>query len=158
MQRRDREITELDEISAIMGECLNATIAFGGDGPYAVPMSFGFEQKDGQFCLYLHCAGEGEKLRRMEQDPRAAFSMYTRETLRPSDNPAACTMDFLSVCGSGVLARLEGEEKRHGLDVLMAHYQPGKAFAYPEAALEAVTVLRLSVQAISGKRHGMSAA
>ncbi len=153
MRRRDREITDAREIARIMELCQVVSVAFAGETPYVVPVNFGFAMEDGAFCLYIHGAREGEKLRRMALDPRAAFAMYTEETLLEAGSACGYTMDFLSVCGSGTLEALSGEEKRYGITRIMAHYAPGKAFAFEEKMLEAVTVLRLRVSEISGKRH-----
>ena len=153
MRRTDREITDAREIARIMSRCRVASIAFGGDTPYVVPMNFGFSCEDGHFSLYLHCAGEGEKMRRVRSDPRAAFSMFTDETLLTAGIACGHTMDFESVCGSGRIEALAGEDKRYGLSRLMAQLAPGCEWTFDERMLRAVTVLRLDVETISGKRH-----
>ena len=153
MRRRDREITNLEEIGAIMGECLNATIAFGGDGPYAVPMSFGFEEKDGRFTLYLHGAQEGEKWTRARQDSRAAFAMFRTMGAITGDTACAHSVAYESVCGSGTLHELAGEDRLRGLAVLMEHVAPGRALPIDPRAAEATAVWRLDVEHISGKRR-----
>lgn len=155
MRRKDREITDAREIARIMGLCQSVSIALAGETPYVVPVNFGFEweEETGAFCLYIHGAAEGEKMRRMARDPRAAFAMHTGETLLGAPSACGYTMDFLSVCGSGVLEPLIGEEKRRGLTCIMAHYTPEKTFDFPEKALEGVAVSRLRVTQISGKRH-----
>lgn len=153
MRRKDREITDVWEIARIMERCFSVSVAFAGETPYVVPVNFGFALEGGAFCLYIHGAPEGEKMRRAALDPRAAFAMHTGETLLEADEACGYTADFLSVCGSGTLEALSGEEKRRGLERIMAHYAPGKAFAFRDQALEAVAVLRLNVQEISGKRH-----
>lgn len=153
MRRKDREVTALADILAIMDRCDAVCVAFAGETPYVVPMSFGFACEEGRVRLYLHCAGEGEKLVRMEQNPRAAFTMYTDAQI--TDGPTACSYSttYASVCGSGVLRRLEGEEKRAGLTALMAHYEPGRTFAFEEKMLHAVTVLCLEAEQVTGKRR-----
>ena len=65
MRRADRQVTDVRALREIMQRCDAVTLAFAGDAPYAVPVSFGFEEEDGRFSLYIHCAAEGEKLRRM---------------------------------------------------------------------------------------------
>ncbi|MDO5379009.1 MAG: pyridoxamine 5'-phosphate oxidase family protein, partial [Clostridia bacterium] len=129
MRRRDREITDAREIARIMGLCQSVSVAFAGETPYVVPVNFGFAIEDGAFCLYIHGASEGEKMRRMALDPRAAFAMHTAETLIEAQSACGYTMDFLSVCGSGTLETLSGEEKRRGLMRIMDHYAPGRTFA-----------------------------
>ena len=153
MRRTDREITDPQEIARIMARCQVVHIAFGGDSPYVIPMNFGFSCEEGRFCLYMHGAGAGEKIRRVQSDPRAAFSMFTDGKLLPADRACGYTMDFESVCGSGRIEVLQGEDKREGLSRLMAQLAPGREWTFDEHMLRAVTVLRLDVEQISGKRH-----
>ena len=145
-------MTDVRALREIMQRCDAVTLAFAGGAPYAVPVSFGFEEKDGRFSLYIHCAAEGEKLRHMEADPRCAFSMYTGTRLIEGESACAYSTEYESVCGSGVLTRLEGEEKRRGIDALMRHYAPGRALPVDEQVLERTCVLRLDVREITGKR------
>ena len=155
MRRKDREITDLEKIAGIMRACQAASIAFGGGAPYVIPMSYGFAQAGGRFTLYMHGAGEGEKIRRIQADPRAAFAMFTGNAVYGSGD-AACSYStsFDSVCGSGTIRILEDErEKRAGLAAIMAHYAPGKAFEFDEKMLETTCVMALDVEAISGKHH-----
>ena len=60
MRRKDREITDFNEILAIMEKCDVCRIALNDDGfPYVVPLNFGMDVRDGQVYLYFHCAMEG---------------------------------------------------------------------------------------------------
>ena len=56
MRRADREVTAKEDISAIMEKCDAVSVAFAGETPYVIPMSFGFEWTD-----------EGEKVSRVRQ-------------------------------------------------------------------------------------------
>lgn len=153
MRRAEREVTQLEDILSIMDRCGTVSVAFGGDTPYVIPMNFGYECVHGQVRLYLHGAAEGEKMARMARDPRAAFTMVAKAQTIEGTTACAYTALYESVCGSGVLSRLEGEQKRRGLARLMAQAAPGREFVFEEAAVEAVTVLCLHVEQISGKRH-----
>ena len=138
-----------------MRACQAASIAFGGGAPYAIPMSYGFVQENGRFTLYMHGAGEGEKIERIKADPRAAFVLFTGNAVYGSGD-AACsyTTSFDSVCGSGTIRIVTDEtEKRAGLEAIMAHYAPGKVFEFDEKMLQATCVMALDVESISGKHH-----
>ncbi len=156
MRRSELEITDPREIARIMSRCRTANVAFSGAAPYVIPLNFGFTLEDGRFALFFHGAGEGEKNRRMRADPRAAFSMVTGETLITGDTACECAMDYESVCGDGTLSIVTGEGKRQGLLALMAQVMPERAaetWTFAPHMLEAVTVMRLDVLHISGKRH-----
>ena len=155
MRRKDREITDLEKIAGIMRACQAASIAFGGGAPYVIPMRYGFAQENGRFTLYMHGAGEGEKIRRIKADPRAAFAMFAGNAFHGSGD-AACsyTTSFDSVCGSGTIRIVTDEtEKRAGLEALMAHYAPERTFEFDEKTLRATCVMALDVEAITGKHH-----
>ena len=154
MRRKDREITDPARIADILSRCEAASFAFGGEGPYVVPMSFGFEETGGRFTLYMHCAQAGEKLDRLRADPRAAFAAFTGNAVYgEGDLACAYSTSFDSVCGEGVLRELTGEDKRHGLSRIMAHVAPGRGFVFDDAALEKTCVLALETEHISGKHH-----
>ena len=146
-------MTDVRALREIMQHCDAVTLAFAGDTPYAVPVSFGFEEEEGRFALYIHCAMEGEKLRRMEKNPRCAFSMYTGTRLIEGDAACAYSTTYESVCGTGVLTKLTGSEKRRGIDALMRHYAPGRALPVDEQVLARTCVLRLDVEQLCGKRR-----
>lgn len=146
-------MTDVRALREIMQRCDAVTLAFAGDAPYAVPVSFGFEEEEGRFALYIHCAMEGEKLRRMQENPRCAFSMYTGTRLIEGDEACAYSTTYESVCGTGVLTRLEGADRRRGIDALMRHYAPGRALPVDEQVLARTCVLRLDVEQLCGKRR-----
>lgn len=153
MRRTDREIADPAQIAEVMRRCDAVCIAFAGEAPYAVPMSFGFEERDGRFALFLHGAQAGEKWARARRDSRAAFAMY--RTMGPIEGDTACatSVAYESVCGSGTLHELTGADKRRGLEVLMEHVAPGRALPIDARAAEATAVWRLDVEHISGKRR-----
>lgn len=153
VRRSDREITDLNRIAEIMNQCQAVSIAFAGEAPYVIPMSFGFAAEDGRFTLYMHGAGEGEKIERIKADPRAAFSMFTGNEVYGTGSGCAYSTSFDSVCGSGTIRFLEGGDKAKGLDALMAHYAPGQTFAYSPKTLDATCVMALDVAQITGKHH-----
>ena len=154
MRRKDREITDSARIAQILDEAQAVSIAFGGDSPYVIPMSYGFASRDGKFTLYMHGAPMGEKIERIKADPRAAFTVFVNNRVYGNGAEGSnYTSSFDSVCGSGMIRFLEGDEKKTGLDALMAHYAPGKTFEYPEKMIKATCVMALEVEKISGKHH-----
>lgn len=140
-------------MAEILRRCDAVCVALAGDMPYAVPMSYGFEERDGRFALFLHGAQEGEKWTRARKDNRAAFAVYRTMGAITGDTACAHSVAYESVCGSGTLHELTGEDKRRGLEVLMAHIAPGRTLPLDEAKTQATAVWRLDVERISGKRR-----
>ena len=55
MRRKDREITDFDEIMKIIDKCDTCRLAlFDDEFPYIVPLNFGTDVQDGQ-CCYSQC-------------------------------------------------------------------------------------------------------
>lgn len=154
VRRKDREITDLKRIEEILGAAEAASVAFSGEGPYVIPMNYGFAVENGKFTLYFHGAQAGEKIERIKADPRAAFTVYINNRVYgKGDEGSNYTSSFDSVCGSGKIRFLEGGEKAIGLNALMRHYAPGKTFSFPEAMMKVTCVMALEVDTISGKHH-----
>lgn len=131
-----------DGIADITKKCDAVGVAFAGETPYVIPMSFGFEW-----------AGEGEKVSRMRRDDRVAFSMYTGTSVVGGATACAYSTTYESVCGSGRIAPLSGEERRHALEVLMRQYAKDRTFTFDDRMLAAVNVWKIDVCQISGKRR-----
>ncbi len=153
VRRKDREIADLDRIEAILKACEVASVAFGGESPYVIPMNYGFVRSGDRFTLYLHGALEGEKIDRIQADPRAAFAAFTGNHVYVLPG-GGLTSAFDSVCGSGAIRLLEdAQDKRAGLAAITAHYEPDKAHEFPDAQIAHTHVIALDVQQITGKHH-----
>lgn len=153
MRRTDREITDSNEIITIMRKCDVCRLALHDEPvPYLVPVNFGLEAADGQLVLYFHGAGAGKKLDLIARDPRAAFEMDCSHRLVLDGETGNCTMEYESVVGSGVIDVLPEAEKPHALACLMAHYR-APDFPYNPSVIPQTTLLRLTVQTLTGKRR-----
>lgn len=102
MRRKDREITEFDEIVKVMKKCDVCRVALNDDGyPYIVPLNFGMKAEGGQITLYFHGAGEGRKYELIEKNNRASFEMDCSHKLIADREGCRCTMGYESVVGRG---------------------------------------------------------
>ena len=62
MRRKDREITEFEEIIDVMERCGVCRLALHDEEyPYIVPLNFGMQVEEGQIVLYFHGAEEGKR-------------------------------------------------------------------------------------------------
>ena len=54
MRRKDREITDFDEMMKIIAKCDTCRLAlFDDEFPYIVPLNFGTDVEEGQLYLYF---------------------------------------------------------------------------------------------------------
>ena len=155
MRKKEREVTNLQEIIEIMKGCDVCRLGLNDeDGyPYVVPLNFGLEvQPDGKLRLYFHGATEGHKLDLIRRDDRAFFEMDRKHQLQYIEEQGYCTMNYESVMGKGRVKILGEDEKLHALETLMGAYHPGKEAPFSKAALPRTTVFALDVEEITGKR------
>ena len=154
MRQKQREITDENEMLAIMQKCDVCRLAFNHeDGyPYILPVNFGIGKRDGKLCLYLHSALEGEKVAVMKRDNRASFEMDCEHKLQYFREKGYCTMAYESIIGRGHVELLGEDEKIAALESIMAHYHPGEKAPFNPAAVPRTLVYMLVVEAMRGKR------
>ncbi|MBQ3079195.1 MAG: pyridoxamine 5'-phosphate oxidase family protein [Clostridia bacterium] len=155
MRRADREVTIPSEIYGIMEKCEILELALNDeDGfPYVIPMNFGFALENDAPVIYLHGAKEGKKLDLIKKDSRCAFSMSTSHELILGKVACAATWKYESVCGKGRIAFIEGGEGIRALTELMRKYDPEHEHVFDERHLKAVSVMKIEIEQLTGKRR-----
>ena len=152
MRRKDREITNKDEILDIMKRCDSCTVAFfDKEYPYIIPLNFGVYYND-KFEIYFHCAKSGTKLSLLEANENVGFEMDCEHKLIIGDKSCDTTMEYESVCGNGVMSIVNNDEKVKGLNLIMEHYDQKAQHSFDEKAVEMIHILKLEVNEIVGKR------
>lgn len=153
MRRKDREITEFDEMTAIMKKCDVCRLALNdGDYPYILPLNFGMQTENGKVTLYFHGANEGRKYDLIRENPCASFEMDCGHQLVAELETGMCTMYFESVIGHGTVSILDEKEKRNALRVLLSQYHEDD-FPVDEKVIPHTTVFKMEVQEMTAKRR-----
>ena len=126
MRRRDREITDRDEIIAILDESIVCRIAFNAaPAPYVVPLNFGYEW-----------AG-----------PDNAAHRIVRTGV-----PCDWGMRFSSIIGTGRVELIgRREEKAKALDAIMRHYGYPGTPVYNEEIFDRTVTYKLVVEELTAK-------
>ena len=152
MRRKDREITNFNEMIEIIKKCDSCVLALNDEGfPYLVPMNFGMDIEDGQLYLYFHCAKEGRKLELIQKDNRASFEMDCEHKLVLQEEEMECSMGYASVIGQGIIEFVAEEDKFDALKILMGQYR-SRDFKFDTGMLGVTTVLKMKVLNMTGKR------
>ncbi len=149
MLRKEKEITDREEIDAVITDCDVMHLAMARDNePYVVPLNFGY---DGRW-LYLHTAGHGRKIDFFESNPGVCFAFERKVRIIPHDSrPCKWSCAFESVVGSGTISELHGEDRIHGLRQIMRHYS-SKEWTFDPAVVQKTRVWRIEIQKLTGKR------
>lgn len=152
MRRKDRELTDWNDLLAVVAACDVCRLGLNGpDGwPYLLPLNFGERVEGGRLVLYFHSAMEGTKRELMARDPRATFEMDCAHRLVTDEVHRECTMEYHSVIGRGYLEPVPDEQKLDALKVLMAHYHKAD-FPFNTAPAAQTLVYRLVVTGMTGK-------
>lgn len=156
MRRLDRAVTEKAELIEILNRCKVCRVAiYDQPFPYIVPLNYGYEVKDDIFYIYLHCAKVGKKIDLLRKHPHVCLEMDGAHQLTASGDQA-CDYSYYyeSIIAAGIAEFIENnDEKRHGLSCLMKQ-QTGKVFTeFAQPGVDAVAVIRVTIQKISGKHH-----
>lgn len=151
MRRKDREITDHAELLAVLDRCPVLHLALNGEtAPYVVPLSFGWEEREGVVYLYVHGALEGRRHELLAADQRVALAADVFQ--RYVQTPTGISCVYESVMGTGRAERVAGQEAAHGMDCILRHC--GYAgYDVPEKALAHTSLWRITVDTLTGKRR-----
>ncbi len=153
MRRRDREITDVNEMYKIIDECSYCRVGFNDAGEvYIVPMNFGYDINEDVVTLYFHSAKLGRKISIIEKSPNVGFEMDTNYKLEVGEIAGKCTARYKSVIGNGVASFVDTrDEKINALQRLMYQSTKKDNWEFDENSLEAVRVFKITVEKITCK-------
>lgn len=152
MRRTERALSQ-DEAIQILEEAEYGILSTcGSDGePYGVPISFVYTDSG----IVFHCASAiGHKLSHIKENPQVCFTVIkpgSVETL-----PEKFSTYYSSTIVFGTVRKLEGEDKRNALRLLVTKYSPAyqdKGEVYIKQADEKVTAYKIKIKRLTGKGH-----
>ncbi len=159
MTKREREVTDIHEIQAILDTCKYLHLGLvDGDEPYVVPMNYGYVLDDRDLTLYLHGANQGYKLDVMRQNPKTFFQMDCE--IEPFEGEKACQygITYKSIMGRGLAEIVDDvEEKKKALAILMKT-QTGKDFTFDDRMVSIVSVIKIHASEYTAKCRPLPAA
>lgn len=152
LRRGERAMDQRAQQEELLRLCKVCRLALcDGDRPYLVPLNYGYSWDGSGLRLYFHSAREGRKLDLLRRSPRACFEVDDGGELTAGETACQHGWAYRSLIGEGAVRFLHGEEKRQGLEILMAHQTGRRDWAFEEKACQAVAVFCLEVSHLSGK-------
>ena len=157
MRRTDREVTDMEEIQQIFDDCKVCRLGLmDEDGPYIVPMNYGYIREEGKMILYFHGAKKGKKIDLIRKNPQVGIEIDYRHELVEGDVACQYSYLFASIIGKGTVSIIDNpKEKLKALNVIMKH-QTGRNFDefQTNPMLEkAVAIIRVDLKEYSCKKH-----
>ncbi|OFY62263.1 MAG: hypothetical protein A2V64_10905 [Bacteroidetes bacterium RBG_13_43_22] len=150
MRRKENEITDravIDEILSGSQVCRIAMV--DGDKPYIVPMNYGYKDNT----VYFHSSPSGKKIELLKKNNRVCFETELPSQIIRKEISCEWSAKYRSVIGYGTVEFItDPEDKREGLDIIMAHYGKRLGSIYPDTRIRKVLVLKLKIDEITGKQ------
>lgn len=150
MRRAEKEITNRREIDEILSKATVCRIGFyDQQTPYIVPMNFGYNDN----CLYLHSAPQGKKIDLLKSNPLVCFEVEQNIEIINTGIPCQWSMSYSSVIGYGTANIIsDTKQKQEALQILIDHYSPGSSYVFPEKKLNEVTIIKIKITQMTGKK------
>ena len=152
MRKANRAITELSELLALLEKCDTIRLGIVDKGEaYIVPVSFGYEARDGRISVYFHGAFAGRKFELLKTCPRVCVEADVCNGFTENGS-GGVTCDFESLIGWGNAEPLVGAEAEKGLRLLLEHCGLG-GFVCGADAMPITAVYRVALDSLTGKRR-----
>ncbi len=152
MRQSKKEIQDRRVVIELLNTCHVGRLGtVTRDGyPMVKPLNFAYE--DGK--IYFHTAREGEKIDDIRRDNRVCFEADLPIALvKSTGSPCRAEYLYQSVIVKGRARLVEDPAERlHGLKLLLRKYQPEGGYgAFPENKLKITGVVRIDIEAMTGK-------
>jgi len=159
MRRPERHIKDFDDILGVLRRCPTGHLGLvDAEGPYVVPISFGFEVVNGRVVIWCHSARVGRKIKAVRAGGRACFEVDSLNEI-VTDVDEACDMTALyeSVIGFGDVQEVTDKaEARRGAAIIVDRYEPGASSTLPTPLRPNVAVFKIELDELTGKRHSVA--
>jgi hypothetical protein len=152
MRRNDKEITDRKIIDDLLAAARICRIAMVDSGePYVIPVNYGYRDN----VLYVHSAPAGRKMDILRRNNRVCFEIESPATIVRHPEPCHWGARARSLIGYGRIEIItDREQKRRGLDIIMAHNGGTDPNVYDEKQLDVVVILKLTIESVACKQLG----
>lgn len=152
MNRKEREIKSISAIIDVLQKCDTIRLGLMNQGyPYVVPVSFGLDIVENKVVIYFHGASKGLKVDCVEKDDHVCVEADIFYKVEPTK--IGITARYESVIGVGVISKVDGEEKMHGLRKLVEHYGYGDYPLDRCRGLSHTAVYKIVLSELTGKQN-----
>lgn len=154
MRRKDREVTDINDLLSIVEECRICHLGLIDDkGMYIVPLNYGYEYINQRLNLYFHSAHVGRKIDAIINNPNVCIEMDCDHRLIEGEKACDYSFGFKSIIGNGKASIVSDyNEKLKGLSLLMKH-ETQREFEFDEKMINQVSVIKVEVNEFTGKYH-----
>lgn len=152
MRRKEREITDRKEIDEIisLGKVMHLALS-DNNLPFLIPVFYAYDGTS----LYFHSAKAGTKIDILKRNNNVCFEISVDNGIVESDMACDFEAKHRTVIGFGKAQFVESEDDKIAvLDRIVSQFTD-KKFEYPKGNLHATAVIRIDIESIKGKKHGV---
>lgn len=152
MRKANQEITDPKILEEILVHSSIVRLGMIDNGlPYILPFNYGYRDN----LIYIHCATAGKKLDLLRINPVVCFEVELKAEVVKSDKACKWATAYRSIVGYGKIEILEDfRQKKKGLEIIMAHNGAPELTDFDSRQVDAVVILKLSIESLTGKQSG----
>jgi uncharacterized protein len=152
MRRNDREIADRKTIDEILSTSLICRVAMmDGERPYIIPLNYGYSDN----ALFIHSSTVGKKIELLKLNNKVCFEIDVEGELIKGDMSCDWSINYRSLIGYGTMDIItDFDEKQAGLDIIMKQHGKSENNIYKKSNVEAIVILKLNIEQITGKQSG----
>jgi len=152
MRKANQEITDKSILEEILTDTKICRLAMIDNGlPYILPFNFGYSEN----CIYIHSAPAGKKIDLLRENPLVCFEVEQKAEIIEDEIACKWSTLYRSVVGYGnVEIASDFEEKKRGLEIIMARHGFKGKMEFDTKEIECIVVLKLSISTMTGKQSG----
>ena len=153
MRRKDKEITDKNEIEDILSKSMLGRLGTCANGiPYITPMNFTYDKESSK--IYLHCANEGRKIENIRANQNVCFEVEEVTNVLVKQPTCASSVAYRTVILFGNIKILSDPHTKNGaLQKLVDKYAPQNPKApFTDAMLNKTNVLEIEIKEMTAKR------
>lgn len=158
MRRRDREVTELNEIIHILETSQVLHLGLVDEGkPYIVPMNYGYCFEEDKLVFYVHGALEGRKLDVIRNNSNCCVQLECDHHM--FEGKIACQYGFTyySLMGFGHASIIEDPQAKMKALTYLMKTMTKQDFAFTEKLVSIVSVIRIECDSYTTKYRPLPA-
>lgn len=153
MRRKDKEITDKNEIEEILSTAMVGRLGTCAHGiPYITPMNFTYDRETSK--IFLHCANEGRKLENIRINQHVCFEVEEVKNVIIKQPTCGSSVAYRSVIIFGTVRILSDYHgKNYALQKLADKYAPqNPKVPFTDAMIQKTNVLEIEIREITAKR------
>lgn len=153
MRRKDREVTDEEELREILMQGKYAVISMCRDNePYIVTLSYGYDRLKNS--LYLHTGLQGLKIDFIKYNPNVCATIIDDKGYIMGE----CGHKYRSIVIDGKISFAKDlEEKKYGMEIILKQLEENPSVVKSKALksekmYDNIAILRLDIRSLSGKK------